>query len=344
MGNPIYSGKARRRLKDEVSQYLPETWEVELRNVDARPEVDAFLVIRAPDGTSSTVAVEFKPSLTPHAAEEAWRGLTSLNEPSLLVAPHVSARTQSYLRERGMFYLDFAGNAWWRLDSPALALSTISDAKPPKAEPRRRRLRGAKAGRLIRYLCDRRPPFSVAELSLQLDIDRGNVSRYLDMLRGEGVITRGTRGTVTDVDWEGVLRRWADDYRRPPRERYLDPRGRDHFLSALRRRGKEYALSGVLGASLYSPYTIDIATFCYCDDVAAFAMTMGLLDEERGANVVLATPFDGVVYSRTECRDGLYVAAPSQIAVDLLSGQGREIRQGDEVIRWMKEHERDWRS
>jgi DNA-binding transcriptional ArsR family regulator len=340
----MYWGSARGRLKKQVSQYLPETWEVELRNVDDRPEVDAFLVVRGPDGTSSTIAVEFKSSLTPKAAEEAWRALMSLDEPSLLVAPHVSARTQSYLRERGMFYLDFAGNAWWRLDSPALTLSTVSDAKPPKGEPRRRRLRGAKAGRLIRYLCDRRPPFSVAELSLQLDIDRGNVSRYLGMLRGEGLITRGTRGTVTDVDWEGVLRRWAEDYRRPPRERYLDPRGRDHFLSALRRRGKEYVLSGVLGASLYSPYTIDIATFCYCDDLATFATSMGLLQEERGANVVLAMPFDDVVYSRSQRRDALYVAAPAQIAVDLLSGQGREILQGDEVIRWMKEHERDWRN
>jgi DNA-binding transcriptional ArsR family regulator len=344
MGNSIYWRNFRGKVAREVARYLPLTWSVELRDVKGQPAADGFLVLRAPDGAAATVALEFNTELTPRAADAAWQKIASLGEPSLLIAPYISKRTQAYLREHGMFYLDFEGSAWWRLDAPALTVSVVSDAEPPKAGAGRRRFRGVKAGRLMRYLCDHRPPVSVAELSLRLSIDRGNVSRYLDVLRDEAIVTRGARGAVVDVDWEALLRRWADDYRRPLQERYLDPRGRDHFVSTVCKKGAEYALSGVLGASFYAPYSVDIATFCYCDAPSAFASSLGLREEKRAANVVLAIPFDPIVYSTAQVRDGVLVAAPTQVAIDLLSGHGRELQQAEEVIRWMKEHERDWRA
>jgi hypothetical protein len=344
VGNSIYWGKFKGRLRDEVARYVPRTWDVELRDVSGRPEVDAFLVVRAADGGSSTVSVEFKAELTPKAADEAWRRIGALEQPALLVAPAISERTQAYLRERGIWYLDFTGNAWWRLDAPALAVSVTSDASAPRPEARRRRLRGAKAGRLVRYLCDLRPPFTVSELSATLSIDMGNVSRYLELLHKDALVTRAARGPVTAVDWEAVLRRWSDDYRRPVQERFLAPRGQEHFLRALRATRQRYALSGVAGATRYAPYTADVSTFCYCDDLHTFAKAFGLQRAERAANVVLALPFDDAVYDRSQTRDGLAVAAPSQAAVDLLSGRGRELQQAEELLRWMREHESAWRT
>lgn len=42
------------------------------------------------------------------------------------------------------------------------------------------------------------------------------------------------------------------------------------------------------------------------------------------------------MYERAIKRDGLTVAAPTQIAVDLLTGSGRMPSEGDEMIAWMK--------
>ncbi len=54
---------------------------------------------------------------------------------------------------------------------------------------------------------------------------------------------------------------------------------------------------------------------------------------------MLAEPFDQVVFERTTRRDGLVVAAASQLAVDLLTGPGREPSQGEALLRWMRSDE-----
>ena len=62
------------------------------------------------------------------------------------------------------------------------------------------------------------------------------------------------------------------------------------------------------------------------------------------ANVMLLEPFDPVVHDQTITRDGLRRVAPSQLAVDLLSGPGREPSQGEEILAWMRDHEDAWRT
>ena len=71
---------------------------------------------------------------------------------------------------------------------------------------------------------------------------------------------------------------------------------------------------------------------------------LGLRETETGANVVLLEPFDPVVFDRTTTRKGLRCVAPSQLAVDLLTGPGREPSQGEELLEWMKENEDAWRT
>ena len=62
------------------------------------------------------------------------------------------------------------------------------------------------------------------------------------------------------------------------------------------------------------------------------------------ANVVLLEPFDPVVFERTVERDGLRCVAPSQLAVDLLTGPGREPSQGEQMLISMEQNEDAWRT
>lgn len=65
---------------------------------------------------------------------------------------------------------------------------------------------------------------------------------------------------------------------------------------------------------------------------------------DKGANVLLAAQRDDVSFLRTRTVDGVVVAAPSQIAVDFLTGPGRSLSEGQAVLDWIESHEREWRA
>ena len=71
---------------------------------------------------------------------------------------------------------------------------------------------------------------------------------------------------------------------------------------------------------------------------------LDLHEIDGGTNVLIAEPFDPVVYERTNKRDGLTLTAPTQIVADLLTGSGRMPAEGEESLAWMKDNERVWRA
>jgi hypothetical protein len=68
-----------------------------------------------------------------------------------------------------------------------------------------------------------------------------------------------------------------------------------------------------------------------------------LLPADEGSNVALLRPYDTVVWDRTTVDDGLRYVAPSQIAIDCLTGNGRMPAEGQALIQWMVENESLWR-
>lgn len=74
------------------------------------------------------------------------------------------------------------------------------------------------------------------------------------------------------------------------------------------------------------------------------AERLELRPTESGANVWLLEPYDDVVFDRTASRDGAVCVSPTQLAVDLLTGPGRDPSEGEELLAWMKGNERAWRT
>jgi hypothetical protein len=62
-----------------------------------------------------------------------------------------------------------------------------------------------------------------------------------------------------------------------------------------------------------------------------------------GGNVLLAVPEDEVAFERTKTFDGVVLAAPSQVAADLLGGPGRAPEEGRVLLEWMEDNEPAWR-
>jgi hypothetical protein len=80
------------------------------------------------------------------------------------------------------------------------------------------------------------------------------------------------------------------------------------------------------------------------DDIEAAAERLDLRPTEVGANVILAEPFDPLVYERGRELDGITYVAPSQNAADLLTSPGRGPSEAEELIEWMTRNEGAWRS
>lgn len=59
--------------------------------------------------------------------------------------------------------------------------------------------------------------------------------------------------------------------------------------------------------------------------------------------MILAEPFDPVVYERTREREGVTCVAPSQNAADLLTSPGRGPNEAQELMDWMGKNEGAWR-
>lgn len=55
-------------------------------------------------------------------------------------------------------------------------------------------------------------------------------------------------------------------------------------------------------------------------------------------------PYDDVVFDRTSVRDGVICVSPTQLAVNLLTGPGRDPSEGAAMIGWMGAHEDAWRT
>jgi hypothetical protein len=82
----------------------------------------------------------------------------------------------------------------------------------------------------------------------------------------------------------------------------------------------------------------------YSDQPEALARNLELRPAETGGNVLLAEPFDSVVFTRGFEEGRLRFAACSQVAADLLTGPGRWPAEGEELLLWMAENERTWRT
>ncbi|MDP2181914.1 MAG: hypothetical protein Q8K99_05010, partial [Actinomycetota bacterium] len=252
----------------------------------------------------------------------------------------------------GAGYIDLTGNMYLRLDVPAVAIERVGANKDPEPAQRpARSLKGAKAGRLVRTLVDFFPPLGTREVARIAQLDPGYVSRLLAMLEREDLIGREPRGPLRRTDWPNLLRAWTRNYSFMTSNvtlSCLQPRGLPALLDALRREsasnGMRCAVSGSLAAARRAPVAPARLGVVYVERLDQATEMLGLLPAETGANVVLAEPFDGVVFERTVLDDGLTYVAPSQAVADLLTSSGRGPEEAEALIDWMLANEESWRA
>ena len=347
-----------RRALAPLESTLPARWELTRREpADAISSADAELVVRAPDGTEILILVEVKRVLNTRDVPNALWRLARVREASgvasarsLLVARYLAPTTRERIVDEGAGYADATGNLHLALDEPPLFMRDRgADRDPWRGRGRpRQALSGPSAARVVRALVDYAPPMTVPDLAKRAGASTGAAYRVVEYIEQEDLLTRRPRGPIEDVQWRRLVELWSQDYgvlRSNAVLSTLEPRGLPVLLERLRQAPGDfrYALSGSLAAERLAPYAPARNAIIYVDDLEAGAGELGLRPVDSGANVVLIAGRYDVAFDRSVEVDGLRYVAPSQAAVDLLTGPGRNPSEGQVLLDWMERHERDWR-
>lgn len=274
----------------------------------------------------------------------------------MVVARYISKSAQEWLRTNQISYADATGN--FMLTSPSTSTFLISDSGA-KADPwrgpgrPRNTLKGDSAAQVVRAILESRPPFSIPQMISMAETSSGVTYRVVDYLERENLLstekikTNGkTKRVIMNVDWRKILFAWSEDYsyqRDNSVQNYLEPRGIDEVLRKLKEVDpKEYVISGSVAANRLAPYAVSKQINLYARYPADLAKVLELRPVQTGANVQIASTRLAVVFARTTKSNGLNYASPSQIAVDLLSGSGRNPVEGEALMDWMDDNKAGW--
>lgn len=352
---------------------LPEGWHLgPFPRPDRRGDIgmEAMLELVDPEGASIRLVIGVKRSLVGRDIEQLskrlqWAaGAWGPDALPLVVSSFLSEPVREALTARGVNYLDATGNLRLESQRPALFLRDVGAARDPwrpRGRPRGS-LRGEPAALVTRALVDFQPPYSVPEVVRMSGASNGATYRVVEFLSEQALIDRDARGRIADVSWRALLELWSRDYSFYLTNQvtgYLAPRGIDRVLQELRAfaraggadaetdrapRPGRYVITGSLAASAYAPYAPAKLLTLYADSRDDMRRLLDLRIVETGANVMIAQAAFEVAFQRIRTWQGVWVTAPSQTAVDLITGPGRNPAEAQELLDWMERNEPMWRA
>lgn len=357
---PLNETQLARRFVEIIGERLPVGWSVRPDKSESKAaagrRLDLALEIVAPNGGAATIVIEVKRILEGRDIGPLRTQLDAYvsqvpNGRGVVGARYLSPQMRARLVESGLSYVDATGNIRLEVADPGLFLSDRGADADPWRGPGRPRgtLKGAPAAKVVRAIADFSGDWAIRDLVEVSKASTGAAYRVVEFLESEGLATRGDRGVVSIPSWEEVLRRWSDDYgfvRSSRVSRWIAPRGLSDLIErAAASSDVTYAVTGTLAAAEWAPYAPARSAMIYVLDSATASAAWDLRPADAGANVMLGEPDVDVPFVRTlTTSNGLEVAAPTQVAVDLMTGPGRSPAEAEELIQWMVRNEQSWRN
>lgn len=342
-----------------LTERLPTGWKLVERNKEqlGPHTVDSIWRLTDPTGTSIELIVEAKRAIERRDLRRIRDRVKNIVDDSknesegLVIGRYLSPQVRADLIGLGLSYADAAGNIRIEFERPAIFISDRVTDKDPWRGPGRPRgsLKGEPAARVVRALIDFQGPMTISQLVELSGASTGATYRVRDYLLEAGLLNKLPDGTYRVPDWEKLLREWAADSASASvfTQTFIAPRGlqslREKMIAA---EGLQYAVTGSLAAEEWAPYAPTKLARIYIQDIDAAANLLDLRPTDIEQNVLLIEPKDSrssVFKNPWLARDGATLVAPSQVAVDLLNGPGRNPAEGEELISWMAANENAWR-
>lgn len=293
---------------------------------------DLLVDITLPGG-KKTLLVEIKNNGQPRYAREAINQMFRYRDKfpgayGVFMAPYISQESAEICQREGIGYIDFSGNCLLCFDQVY-----IEEKGKPNLFAKRRDLRSLyspKAERVLRVMLNNpKRVWKIKDLKEEAGVSLGQVSNVKKLLGGREWITIQKDGVLLGNP-EKLLEEWAENYsfrRNSVRDFYSlkNPSRMEESLAIFcKLKGLRYALTGFSGAVRLAPAVRYQRVFVYMEETEEeIVRELELKEVQSGANVSILTPYDdGVFYGSREV-DGVHIASPVQIYLDLVGFRGR---------------------
>jgi|CXWL01.1.fsa_nt_gi hypothetical protein len=251
----------------------------------------------------------------------------------MLAVPFMGESGRKMTAEAGISWVDLAGNA--SVHGPGLLIRLLDSPRPPQVG-RPPDVFAPASSRLVRaLLMSEGQALSHGDLVERSGLEKGRVSRLIPRLEVMGAVRRvagsHSRPRFIARRPRAVLEAWSQAYdfsKHSIRRGFVLQEGRsaDAVALGLMRRvrealgsGTRHAFTGLAGAWLHAPFATHrlVTIFVDGDPPIEALQRLGFHEEDTGANVWLVRPNDPSVYAGVSSVQGLPVAHPIQVYLDL---------------------------
>jgi len=343
-------------VEEALSSCLAKVPFLKIRDIEqesaqeaARP--DFLITLEVPAGTQ-TFVVEVKNAGQPRVARDAVNQLLRFSQAfpqafPVFIAPYISPKAAEICEQAGVGYLDFSGNC--RLCFQEVYIEKTGNPNIFSEKRDLRSLYSPKAENVLRVLLTTPlKAWKIQELADEAGVSVGQVAKVKNLLLNRECLSEAD-GMVLSKP-EELLSEWAKNYN------FRKNRVRDFYslksvseieftLANLCKSEKLiYALTSFSGAARLAPAVRYQRVLAYVEETDKdVAGLLNLKEVPSGANVSLLTPYDEGIFYGSQDINGIRIASPIQIYLDLKTYRGRGEEAADmlfeQVIRkrWQRE-------
>lgn len=257
----------------------------------------------------------------------------------LVVVPYMGSVGRQLCREAQIAWMDLSGNAF--ISSDSVMVRVEGRANQFKGAGRPANLFAPKSSRITHFLLLH--PFDwfrQKDIVRVTEINGGLVSRVVRSLVRQNLLDQNEHGAVRPSEPDLLLDAWGESYsfskHRILRGHIPSLSGEDllrKLTSRLLHMDGEWAITGLSGAWLLTQFGGFRTVSLYCDvDATALRLEdLGFRRDSRGANVWLVEPGDYGPYIGASEQQGIQVASPVQIYLDLAEHPERSSEAAQEI-------------
>lgn len=323
------AGEALRGLLEKIPILRVESIDAEAASGDWEPDLIARLLV---DDQPHLLICEYKSNGQPRYARSALlelRNYVAHRAPKatpVFIAPYISPAVRQLCEEKGVGYLDLAGNA--RIVFGSVYIERAVADKPMAAQRELKSLFRPKSAQVLRaMLRDPSRAWRVTELSEISGVSLGHVSNVRTGLIDREWARAADDGLILSAP-DALLDAWRDSYAAPPGERlrfYTPLHGsalENAARSALRADDSpgRAAFASFSAAQWLSPYARTGTHYFFADDegLRKLQAALKLAPAAKGENVVVTVPKDlDLLADTVEPAPGAVCMSPVQTYLDL---------------------------
>jgi len=331
-----YEFQLKKKVEDALKQCLDKVPFVQIDDIQKEPEEGAgidFILKLTASGMKQVLAVEVKRNGQPKAAREAINSLVrwlSVNAGAygVFMAPYIAPRAAEICRQDGIGYIDFAGNC--RLTFGGVYIEKSGNPNPFSEKRDLRSLFSPKAERILRVILNNpRKSWKMQDLAREADVSLGQAANVKKLLDSRELIEKTAEGFTLREPFS-LLSEWSQNYvfrKNRSRDFYSlksIPDIEGEIVEVCERNNIHYALTGFSGAARYASTVRYQRVMAYVDaEEDKLPKLFEFKEVGSGANVTLLIPYDAGVYCGVTAKEGVRVASPVQLYLDLIGFKGR---------------------